>query len=273
MVTIPTLVQDAPIVRMTNSVLVGTMKFTTDQMHREFDVDNPAPTKLGEQLTSFDAAYDVLNRYYSSTRESLLTKVIAGLDTEGDQLYMGVSGMVDASLRMTFDQAKVQAAERLALTLKKYKVDVRENMISEWSKLQQMTEEIAADAQLTQDAGTLGLTPALTRLAEIAAEIRAKISERSAQIVDVQAMKQAREAIYPEYRALILVLNSYAAIDADTTRFAALIKALNDNIDYVKIHAISKGDSSEEDGGEDEGGDTPTPEPEPTPVEPEGDEN
>jgi hypothetical protein len=32
MISTPTLVQEAPIVRMTNSVLVGTMKFTLDQL-------------------------------------------------------------------------------------------------------------------------------------------------------------------------------------------------------------------------------------------------
>lgn len=221
------------------------------------------------QLESFDAAYAVLNRIYASNRESLLTREISDLDTEGDQLYLGITGMVEASLRMTFDPARVQAAERIALAQKKYKVDVRENMISEWSKLQQMTEEIAGDAQLSQDAATLGIAPALTRLAEIADEIPAKISERSAQTADVQAMKQAREAIYPEYRALILLFNSYTAIDSNPNRFAALIKALNDNINYVRIHAMSHT------GGEDDGGDTPepTPEPEPTPVEPEGEGN
>ena len=48
-----------------------------------------------------------------------------------------------------------------------------------------------------------------------------------------------REAVYPEYRALILLLNAYAVTDSEPDRYAALIFQLNNNIDYVKIHAMT----------------------------------
>ena len=56
--------------------------------------------------------------------------------------------------------------------LKKYRIDVRENMIEEWSKLQQMTEEADGDVLVRQDIATLGLTDLMTRLTAIAAELR-----------------------------------------------------------------------------------------------------
>ena len=152
--------------------------------------------------------------------------------------------------------------------LKKYRIDVRENMIEEWSKLQQMTEEADGDVLVRQDIATLGLTDLMTRLTAIAAELRQKMTERSAGLPAQKAMKQAREAVYPEYRALILLLNAFAVTDSEPNRFAALIFQLNNNIDYVKIHAMTKGTASE-----DEGGDEPEPDGggggEVTPVQPE----
>jgi len=124
-----------------------------------------------------------------------------------------------------------------------------------------MTEEADGDVLVRQDIATLGLTDLMTRLTAIAAELRQKMTERSAGLPAQKAMKQAREAVYPEYRALILLLNAFAVTDSEPDRYAALISQLNNNIDYVKIHAMTKGTASE-----DEGGDEPTPTPTPTPT-------
>ena len=43
MIQLPIIVQEAPIVRMTNSVLVGTMKFTLDQFDAFFTASKAAP--------------------------------------------------------------------------------------------------------------------------------------------------------------------------------------------------------------------------------------
>ena len=155
---------------------------------------------------------------------------------------------------MTYMPARKEAGDRLMVFLKKYRIDVRENMIEEWSKLQQMTEEADGDVLVRQDIATLGLTDLMTRLTAIAAELRQKMTERSAGLPAQKAMKQAREAVYPEYRALILLLNAFAVTDSEPDRYAALIFQLNNNIDYVKIHAMTKGTASE-----DEGGDEPEP--------------
>ena len=122
-------------------------------------------------------------------------------------------------------------------------------MISEWSKLQQMTEEANESAQLTADLATLGLTDMWARLTEVATLLRDKLTQRSSELPAQKAMKQAREAIYPEYRTLVAVLNAYALVDADTTRFQALIAALNNNIDYVRVHAMKDGGETQGQGG------------------------
>ena len=262
MIQIPEQVKDAPIVRMKNAVLVGTMKFTLDRFDASFDAEeNPAPPRLAAQLAEFRASYEALNAAYALTRESLITQDIAALDEEGDQLYLGLKETVEGARRMTYMPARKEAGDRLMVFLKKYRIDVRENMIEEWSKLQQMTEEADGDVLVRQDIATLGLTDLMTRLTAIAAELRQKMTERSAGLPAQKAMKQAREAVYPEYRALILLLNAFAVTDSEPDRYAALIFQLNNNIDYVKIHAMTKGTASE-----DEGGDEPEPEPTPTPT-------
>ena len=268
MIQIPEQVKDAPIVRMKNAVLVGTMKFTLDRFDASFDAEeNPAPPRLAAQLAGFRASYEALNAAYALTRESLITQDIAALDEEGDQLYLGLKETVEGARRMTYMPARKEAGDRLMVFLKKYRIDVRENMIEEWSKLQQMTEEADGDVLVRQDIATLGLTDLMTRLTAIAAELRQKMTERSAGLPAQKAMKQAREAVYPEYRALILLLNAFAVTDSEPDRYAALIFQLNNNIDYVKIHAMTKGTASE-----DEGGDEPTPTPTPTPTpDPSGD--
>ena len=262
MIQIPEQVKDAPIVRMKNAVLVGTMKFTLDRFDASFDAEeNPAPPRLAAQLAEFRASYEALNAAYALTRESLITQDIAALDEEGDQLYLGLKETVEGARRMTYMPARKEAGDRLMVFLKKYRIDVRENMIEEWSKLQQMTEEADGDVLVRQDIATLGLTDLMTRLTAIAAELRQKMTERSAGLPAQKAMKQAREAVYPEYRALILLLNAFAVTDSEPDRYAALIFQLNNNIDYVKIHAMTKGTASE-----DEGGDEPEPQPTPTPT-------
>lgn len=257
MVKIPVLVQDLPLTRLSNAVLVGTMKFTLDQMDLFFGAGNPAPTKLAAQLSDFRNSYTGLNAAYALTRESLLTVDIKELDDEGDQLYLGSKETVEGARRMTYVQSRKQAGDRLMVFFKKYDINVKENMISEWSKLQQMTEEANNSAQLTQDLATLGLTEMWARLTEIAVQLRDKLTERNAEMPAQQAMKNAREFIYPEYRVLIDILNSYARIDDNVARFNSLIATLNSNIDYVRIHAVKEGGSSSGNGGDNGGGDNP----------------
>ena len=270
MVQLPNLVQDAPIVRMTNSVLVGTVKFTIDQFDEFFNTGNPAPTRLAAQLTETCTSYNRLNQAYALTRESLLTVDITGLDNEGDQLFLAVKETSEAAQRMTYVPVRKQAGDRNMVFLKKYKINTKENMISEWSKLQQLCEEANASAQITADMATLGLTEVMARLTEIADQLRDLLTQRSNELPAQQAMKQAREAIYPEYRALIDLLNAYAMVDDNVNRFAALIQTLNRNIDYVRVHAMTNGGATEgggtvtpdpSQGGEENGGGTVTPDP------------
>jgi len=240
MIELSNQVQDAPMVRMQNAVLVSHCKFTLDQLNNNFNDANPIPEKMAQQLQNFSKAYDVLNAAYAVQQKSKETADIAALDQEGDQLISALKGMIGAAQRMSFDPERVAAAQSLGDTFAKYHVDATENLISEWSKMQQFVEEVTHDTKLNTHAERLGIDTLLERLAKIADGIRRLMTERSANQPVTGAMKQAREAIYPEYRALIMLLNAYALIDADPHRFDQLISILNANIDYTRRHAVGR---------------------------------
>ena len=205
-------------VRMQNAVLVSHCKFTLDQMNSNFTKESPAPAKLAQQTESLSKAYDVLNAAYAVQQKSKETADIAALDKEGDQLIKALKGTIAAAQRMSFDPQRVAAAQSLGDTYAKYSVDASENLISEWSKVQQYAEEVEQDKTLKEQAQRIGIDTLLERLAVIADDIRRLMTERSANQPITGAMKQAREAIYPEYRALIMLLNAYVSSDGATLR-------------------------------------------------------
>lgn len=265
---IPVLVDELGVARLQNAVYVGLMKFTLDQCNANFDPEeNPAPPKLTRQIASYTGAYDMLNNAYALQMKRMETADIAALDTEGDQLIYGVKGLLESMLRMTYDQERLSKAQVFNEFVRKYRLDPTENMLAEWSKVQQMTEEWAGDALLRQYGEALGLNGPMGRLQAIADEIRRLMTVRNAATPEAQAMKQARAVMDGEYRALILILNSFAVVDDDTERFLTIIRALNKNIEYIRKHAMSGATAEDEpqDGGGSDGGETP----EPTPVTPE----
>lgn len=225
---------------MQNAVLVSHCKFTLDQMNSNFGKDNPMPEKMAQQLQNFSKAYDALNAAYAVQQKSKETADIAALDQEGDQLISALKGMIAAAQRMGFDPQRVAAAQSLGDTYAKYRVDATENLISEWSKMQQFVEEVMQDKTMKEQAQQIGIDTLLERLGKIADDIRRLMTERSTNQPNTGAIKQAREAIYPEYRALVMLLNAYAIVDDDPHRFDGLIDILNANIDYTRRHAVGR---------------------------------
>jgi len=234
--------------KLTNSVYVGTMKFTIDTVVAflgEFPSEHPDVVLVTEQLAEMRKAYQTLDAAYALTLRSAVTDEIAALDAEGDQVFLAVKEMVAAAMRLTFDTEKLRHAQVYSEFLKKYKVNVQENMISEWSKIQQLCEEAAASQTLTQAEAALGMTAAMDRLTAIATQIRQKITQRSGELPEAEQMKKARQAMDPEYKALIVVINS-SAVFTTNTAYNNVIKTLNGNINYVRIHAMSKSAGGEE---------------------------
>ena len=160
MENIPSLVQELNLRSTTNAVCISVGKYTLDQFDEFFTQQNPAPAKLGRQLESFRARYTALDDAYAQQLKAEETAVIASLDSEGDQLIYGVKGLVDAFRRMDFDSEKKAAANRFYEFVRKHRIDPAENMISEWSKIEQLCGEWNATPSLQADAQTLGLAAA-----------------------------------------------------------------------------------------------------------------
>ena len=262
METIPTLVQEFKLRETTNAVCISVVKYTLDQFDEFFTQQNPAPAKLARQLVSCRGRYSALDDVYAQQMKAEETERISALDSEGDQLVYGVKGLTDAYRRMDFDSEKKASANRFYEFLRKHRIDPTENMISEWSKIQQFTDEWSNTPSLQADAAALGLSSAMARLAAIEVELRQLMTSRNDAAPEAQAVKKAREALYPEYRTLILLLNSFAMVDDDPQTYALLINRLNRNIDYVRQHAMSGGggsssSSSQQGGGSQQGGTTP----------------
>ena len=256
---IPTLVQEFKLSATTNAVCVAVVKFTIDQFDLYFPASSPAPVKLARQIVSLKRAYGVMNDAYAEQQKRAETAGIKARDDEGDQLLYGVKGMLEGAIRMTYDQVRQQQAQMLWDDYRKYRIDPTENMISEWSKVQQFCEEYLASQELQQAGVTLAVDGAIRRLAVLADEIRELMTERNAATPDQGAMKAAREAVYPEYRTAILLLNAFAATSDDVHQYDALIRALNQNLNYVRQHAMAGGSGSSGNNP------TPTPSPEPDP--------
>ena len=244
METIPTLVQEFKLRETTNAVCISVAKYTLDQFDEFFTQQNPAPAKLARQLVSCRGRYSALDDVYAQQMKAEETERISALDSEGDQLVYGVKGLTDAYRRMDFDSEKKASANRFYEFLRKHRIDPTENMISEWSKIQQFTDEWSNTPSLQADAAALGLSSAMARLAAIEVELRQLMTSRNDAAPEAQAVKNAREALYPEYRALILLLNSFAVVDDDPQAYALLINRLNKNIDYVRQHAMASGGST-----------------------------
>lgn len=240
---IPKLVKDLGIARLTNAVYVGTMKFTLDQVQALLDGEHKddVPEKLRRQWQDFAAAYEEVDDAYALTLRSAITDEIAALDGEGDQLVLAVKGIAEAAMRMDFDPERQQAATYFDEHWRKYKINPQENMLSEWSKVQQACQEATTDGQMEQAAKTISIHAAILRLASIAETIREKITERAATLPEFQQMKKARATMDPEYKLLILMLNAFAIATDRPGIYEDLIATLNNNIDYVKLHAVNKG--------------------------------
>lgn len=269
MVTLPNTVQEIALPRLTNAVIVGHCLFTQEQFDKRFTTEKPAPALLAEQLTSYKKAARVLDEAYAVTLRNVITDEISALDTEGDQLVLAVQDTFSGAKRMAFLPDRQKAGYTFWEHWKKYKIDTRENLFAEWSKVQQVVDESVHDYDFAAATTALGLTSAMARLGVIAAAIREKVTERAAELPELGAMKQAREAIYPEYRTLIELLNAFVLTDEE---FAAesydLVANMNNNINYTRLHAMAKGSDSEDDGGDnpdDKGDDTPDPAPTPDP--------
>ncbi|MBO7067571.1 MAG: hypothetical protein J6W52_02665 [Bacteroidaceae bacterium] len=160
--------------------------------------------------------------------------------------------MTQAQQAFDFNPTVKDAADRMMQCIDKFEINVAEDYLGENNKMQQYIAEVNSSAQLTTDAQTLGLQPALAQLNEKVTLLRDLLTQRGMAKAPKGQMKAARAAMEPEYRWLIAVLNAYAIVDDNPQRFATLVAALNSNIDYLRVHALKDGGETAGQGGNSE---------------------
>ena len=243
-------VQSAPISDFKQTHFVGLMTYTKEQFAAFFTTANPAPVKLAAQLTVFNQKYDALDAAYRVNHYSLDTEKLKKADEDCDHTVMGMKKMTAAQQTFDFNPPVKEAADRMMLCIDKFDIDVAEDYLGENNKLQQFVHEIETSEQLTADVQTLGLQPSLTQLKEKVTLMRDLLTQRGLAQAPKGVMKAARAAMEPEYRWLIAALNAYTFVDENPQRFASLISVLNNNIDYLRIHALKNGGETAGQGGE-----------------------
>ena len=241
-------VQSAPIAQLKQTHFVGLMTFTKDQYLGFFTQENPAPAKVAEQWAVFLPAYNVLNEAYQFDKYSLDTGKLKKADDDCDHLFMAVKKMTQAQKAFEFNLPVKEAAERMMVCIDKYDINVEEDYLGENNKLQQMLEEINNSPSLTADAQTLGLTPALGQLSTSVTLMRTLLTQRGMAAPSKGAMKAARAAMEEAYRWLIVIINAATLMDENPSRFSNFILALNRNIDYLRVHALTNGGTTSGEG-------------------------
>ena len=245
-------VQSAPITDLKLTHFVGLMTFTKDQFAQTFTTENPAPAKVAEQLSRYLTAYTVLDNAYRADKYSLDTEKLKNADEACDHIFMGIKKMTQAQQAFEFNLAVKVAADRMMQCIDKFEIDVAEDYLGENNKLQQFLVEISGSAQLTADAQTLGLADALTQLDEQVTLLRDLLTQRGNAKPSKGAMKAARVNMEPEYRWLIAILNAAALMNNDEHAYETLVNTLNNNIDYLRVHALKDGGATEGGGGTNE---------------------
>ena len=265
-------VQNVPLSYLKLTHFVGLMTFTKDQYLGFFTQENPAPAKVAEQWAEFLSAYNVLNEAYQFDKYSLDTGKLKKTDDDCDTTFMAVKKMTQAQQNFEFNLPVKEAADRMMVCIDKYDIDRAEDYLGENNKLQQMLEEINNSPSLTADAQTLGLTSALAQLSTLVTLMRTLLTQRGMAAPSKGAMKAARAAMEEAYRWLIVIINAATMMDANPSRFSNFILALNRNIDYLRVHALTNGGATDGSGsnsngsngsngqnGSNEGGETPDP--------------
>ena len=242
-------VQSAPISQFKQTHFVGLMTYTKEQFAAFFTTENPAPVKLAAQLTVFNQKYDVLDEAYRIDSYSLDTEKLKKADEDCDSTVKAINKMIAAQQAFGFNPPVKDAADRMMQCYDKFEIDVTEDYLGENNKLQQFVHEIETSAQLTADAQTLGIQPAVAQLKEKVTLMRDLLTQRGLAQAPKGAMKAARATMETEYRWLIAALNAYTFVDENPQRFASLISILNTNIDYLRIHALKDGGNTSGQGG------------------------
>lgn len=247
-----------------NDLHMAFMDRTTDRFRKfnqQHTGDDELPAMMKQQISALISAFVAESGIYVRVTGSAYTKRISELDTERDQDYLALLGLLEAFERFTGDAERQQAAVTALTVMRKYKINIKDSYEREGLKLDQMIEEMERNYQVELALKKLSATDLLAKLKEVNTECRKLVNQRQeerSQLVKGE-MLAARKECDVEYRLIIQQLNGAALLDETGYRYEEFIRLLNEDISYYR-NVVTAKRTQGEDGGEEEPEVTATPE-------------
>lgn len=218
--------------------------------------DNALPAMMQHQIGMLAMAFATEDSVYVRVTGSAYTKKIADLDTERDQNYLALKGLLEAFERFTGDTERQQAAQTVLAVVRKYKINIADSYEREGLKMDQMLQELLRNYQVELALKKLGAEDMLAKLKTVNDECRRIVNlrqEERAQLVKGE-MLAARKECDIEYRLIIQQLNGAALLDETGYKYEEFIRLLNEDINYYRnvVLARTKSGKDEETPSDDE---------------------
>ena len=207
--------------------------------NRMADVETTTQRFITE-ATDYHRLFAAFDEAYKRSAKSQLTEQIAALDDVRDH-YANIVEKVSniwAEQLKNVDESLAVKGRRIHQPFVDFEFDVRESMVAENSKLENI-EQVLTTPQLVQDLADLGLTEINQRLRTTTAQLDQLIHQRNEESAGVEKgeLKAAREALYQKYVSFVTYLNALQEI-APEEQISTF--ALNYNADLENLERQMK---------------------------------
>lgn len=207
---------------------LGYAKNVIRRIDEEWDVDNPVPALIEDEVTTLKAAVTKEDLDYEQSRKSDQTEAIHQADDERDALLNQALTVIDAMAKVSAIPASQQSALRLKAQVDIYKPSAKLALRDESTQVEQWLQAISASPVLQSDVQTLGLT-------QIVADLKMK-NDLVINLMDQRAADRAQKALVQlsedrketdrRMRNFLRMLDAIACIDPDDQRYYVLISRL-----------------------------------------------
>ena len=211
-----------------NEIAIGYLTGWMRRYDREFDTENPAPTKLAPYLTDAKTQVQKLLDDYKESTVSPQTELIDEADKARDLRVEQIQTMIYSMDKMVGLPTMQQAAHKLKPVWDNYKPSAKAALRDESTQIQQWLEYVTENLQQEQALNTLGLTQIVQELEQYNNQVIQLMDQRATErqyrksIVIADDRKAADRAT----KNCDKMLNAHALMDDDPQRFAALIEGL-----------------------------------------------
>ena len=207
---------------------LGYAKNVIRRIDEEWDVDNPVPALIEDEVTTLKAAVTKEDRDYEQSRKSGQTEPIHQADDERDALLNQALTVIDAMAKVSAIPASQQSALRLKAQVDIYKPSAKLALRDESTQVEQWLQAISASYLLQADVQTLGLT-------QIMADLKTK-NDLVISLMDQRAAERSQKALIQlsedrketdrRMRNFFRMMDAIAIIDADEERYLSILSKL-----------------------------------------------